>query len=73
MSAGSRAIVRWVVGMVASGAMIYMSFRSMSAGFSLSPYVIAGMLALIVLLVYGVEPLEDLIDSWRGRGGDRNG
>lgn len=57
---------RWVAGLVASGVLVYMSYMSMKMNLALETPVILGMLALIVLLMFGVESLEKLIKTWRG-------
>lgn len=65
MDAAKR-IIRLVVGLAASAMLIYLSFLSVRQGFTLDPAVIVGMLALITLMVYGADAVEDLLDAWRG-------
>lgn len=64
--------VRWLLGLVASGLLMYMSYLSLQEDFTLQTPVIAGMLALVVVLMFGAKTLEGLIDSWKG-GGSGNG
>ena len=58
--------IRWVACLVASLVLIYMSYISMRMNFTLETPVILGMIALIVLLMFGVESLERLIETWKG-------
>jgi len=57
--------VRWVGGLVASGVLVYLSVLSVREDFTLEPQVIVGLLALIIILMYGAESLEAIIKSWR--------
>lgn len=60
--------IRWGAGLAAAAVLVWMSYLSMQDGYSLQFPVIAGMLAVIVLLMYGVDELENVIESWRGTG-----
>lgn len=64
-----RDMARWATGLVASAVLMYMAFLSLQEGVSLRTDVIVGLLALIIILLYGVDSLVDLIDAWRGDGG----
>lgn len=58
--------IRWSAGLAASGMLVYMSFLSMSENYTLTLPVITGMLAVIVLLMYGTSELTSIIDSYHG-------
>lgn len=58
--------MRWFAGLGVAAVLVYMSYLSLQEGFSLSVPVIGGMLATIVLLMYGTTELAALIDAWRG-------
>lgn len=61
-----RNTIQWLAGMGAATTLIYMSYLSLQADFALRPHVIVGMLGLIVLLLYGKDPLIRLIEAWKG-------
>lgn len=58
--------VQWVLGLVAVGVYINMSYATLSPDVTLSTPVIVGMLLLIALLLFGIDQSEGLIDSLRG-------
>ncbi len=58
--------IQWVMGLVAVGTYINMSYATLSPGVEISTPVIGGMLMLIALLLFGIDKSEDLIDSLRG-------
>lgn len=60
--------IRWSSGLIASGVLVYLSFLSIRDSFTLEPPVILGLLALIVILMYGADSLESMIESWKGGG-----
>lgn len=47
--------------------LVYMSYLSMSEGYTLAWPVIIGMLATVVLLMYGSTELNTIVRSWRGK------
>lgn len=61
-----RSLLHLITGIVAAFVLMYMGLLSLQEGVSLRTEVIVGMLGLIVLLLYGVDPLIALIDAWRG-------
>lgn len=59
-------LLRWVAGTVASGVLMHMMLLSIEQDVRLHTEYILGMLALIVILLYGPEALANIIESWRG-------
>ena len=62
----TRELIQWTAGMAAASLLVYMSYLSMQEGFDLSLPVITGMLGLIILLLYGKDPLIRFLSVWRG-------
>lgn len=62
--------IRWVAGLLSSGVLVYLSILSIQEGYSLESPVIIGLLTLVVVLMYGADALEDILDSWRGGSDD---
>lgn len=62
-------IIRTVAGLVAFGVLVYMSYLTGFEDFSLTWHIVFGMLAAIVLIMYGPEELGRLLDR---RGGHRD-
>lgn len=60
--------VQWLAGIAAVIVLVWMSVLSLEADYVLEWHVLIGMLAVIIILLYGVEALENIIETWRGRG-----
>lgn len=60
--------VQWLAGITAVLVLVWMSVLSLEADYVLEWHVLIGMLAVIIILLYGVEALENIIETWRGRG-----
>lgn len=60
-----RNTIQWGAGMLSAAVLVYMSYMSMQQDFKLSTPVILGMLGLIILLIYGKEPLIRFVEAWK--------
>lgn len=43
-----------------------MVFLSFNAGANLSAVIIGGWLGLVIVLLYGADPIVEIIEAWRG-------
>lgn len=62
-------IVQFLAGIVAFGVAMYLIFLSGSDDFTLNPFVLMTMIAILVLLLYGPNELRELVSAWRGGNG----
>lgn len=57
--------IQWIAGIMAATVLVYMSILSLQQDYILSWPALVGMLALIILLLYGAQTLESIIKAWR--------
>lgn len=64
MSAQKQATIRWTAGLATAMMLVYMSYLSMTEGYILQWPVLVGMIAVIILLMYGTTEMNRFLNAY---------